>query len=306
MNDLYEKQVHLLLRVLPHIAAEPSLALKGGTAINLFVRDLPRLSVDIDLAYLPVEERDISLNNIASALSRIAKAIEKALPNSRIQAKKLPATSQIIGLLVRHQNVQIKVEVNPVIRGCVYPCVTRMVPAIVEERFGMSVESHTLSDADLYAGKICAALDRQHPRDLFDIHVLLSNEGIGEKIKNAFIVYLISHDRPISELLKPSLKDIRRQYEAEFNGMVRTEIGLDALTEARSKLIQQINARLTADDKAFLLSVKRGDPKWELFDHAGVEQLPAVRWKLQNIQNMNTQKRQKMLERLSEILGMQK
>jgi predicted nucleotidyltransferase component of viral defense system len=302
VNELYEKQVQLLLRVLPHIAAEPSLALKGGTAINLFVRDLPRLSVDIDLAYLPIEERDTTLNNITSALSRISGAIEKALSGATIQARPLPESSNIISLLVRYQNLQIKIEVNPVIRGCVYPCVTRTTSAMVEERFGMSVETQTLADADLYAGKICAALDRQHPRDLFDIHVLLNNEGINEKIKKAFIVYLISHDRPINELLKPRLKDITRQYEVEFSGMVRIEVGLDALIEARNNLIKKINQGLTDNDKVFLLSLKRGEPNWDLFDIPGVEQFPAVRWKLMNIKKMNKQKHQKMLKRLSEIL----
>lgn len=302
MNELYEKQVQLLLRVLPPIAAEPSLALKGGTAVNLFVRDLPRLSVDIDLAYLPIEERDTTLNNITSALSRISGAIEKALSGATIQAKPLPASSNIISLLVRYQNVQIKIEVNPVIRGSVFPCVTRTTAAMVEERFGMSVEAQTLSDADLYAGKICAALDRQHPRDLFDIHVLLNNEGVNEKIKKAFIVYLISHDRPISELLKPRLKDITRQYEVEFSGMVRTEVGLNALIEARSELIKQINRGLTDNDKVFLLSLKRGEPNWSLLDIEIVNQLPAVRWKLMNIKKMDKSKHLDMTARLSEVL----
>ena len=58
------KQVELLLRTLPYIAAEKCFALKGGTAINLFVRDMPRLSVDVDLTYLPVEPREESLGKI--------------------------------------------------------------------------------------------------------------------------------------------------------------------------------------------------------------------------------------------------
>ena len=53
-REVYRRQVQLLIRVLPSIAEEACFALKGGTAINLFVRDMPRLSVDIDLTYLPV------------------------------------------------------------------------------------------------------------------------------------------------------------------------------------------------------------------------------------------------------------
>ena len=61
----YKKQVHLLLSVLPMVAKENCFALHGGTAINLFLNNMPRLSVDIDLTYLPVENRDTSMDNIA-------------------------------------------------------------------------------------------------------------------------------------------------------------------------------------------------------------------------------------------------
>jgi hypothetical protein len=71
MDKIYKKQVSLLLNVLPEVAKEKDFALHGGTAINLFVRDMPRLSVDIDLTYLPVDERTTSLTTIAEALRRI-------------------------------------------------------------------------------------------------------------------------------------------------------------------------------------------------------------------------------------------
>jgi len=75
-SALYRKQVALLVKALPHVAKEPCFALKGGTAINLFIRNLPRLSVDIDLTYLPVAERAQSLNDIDAALKRIAERIK--------------------------------------------------------------------------------------------------------------------------------------------------------------------------------------------------------------------------------------
>ncbi len=71
MNDEYKAQVDLLLKVLPFVALEPCFALKGGTAINLFVRNMPRLSVDIDLSYLPMDDRDAALSNIEESLYRI-------------------------------------------------------------------------------------------------------------------------------------------------------------------------------------------------------------------------------------------
>lgn len=69
--DTYRQQVALLLRVLPFVEEERAFALKGGTAINLFVRDMPRLSVDIDLTWLPVEDRATSLAAINAAMLRI-------------------------------------------------------------------------------------------------------------------------------------------------------------------------------------------------------------------------------------------
>ena len=82
----YFEQALLMLRVIPHVSSEECFALKGGTAINLFLRDMPRLSVDIDLAYLPVaDERDKALANISSALMRIGAAIRKAMPGVKIQ-----------------------------------------------------------------------------------------------------------------------------------------------------------------------------------------------------------------------------
>ena len=77
MIEQYVKQVRLLVNVLPYIAKEGCFALKGGTAINLFVRDLPRLSVDIDLAYLGFEGRETAFKNINAALQRIVNDLNK-------------------------------------------------------------------------------------------------------------------------------------------------------------------------------------------------------------------------------------
>src|SRR3546814_1358815 len=68
---------------------------------------------------------------------------------------------------------------------------------------------------DLYAGKIAAALDRQHPRDLFDILHLYENEGITDDLFRAFLVYLVSHNRPAHELLAPHLLDLEDCYRSE-------------------------------------------------------------------------------------------
>lgn len=197
-SEAYRRQVDLLLRVIPFITKETCFALKGGTAINLFVRDLPRLSVDIDLTYIPVFPRPKSLGAIDKAMKRIAARIAKG--NKATRTSSSIHEGAVTKLVVREHDVQIIIEVTPVLRGCAYEPEMRSVTASVEEQFGFA-EMRVLAFADLYAGKIVAALDRQHPRDLFDVRVLLSAEGITDEIRSAFIVYLLSHTRPMWEVL---------------------------------------------------------------------------------------------------------
>ena len=191
--------------MLPHVAREPCFALKGGTAINLFVRNMPRLSVDIDLTYLPVEGRPASLAAIDAALRRIADRIRVNINQAQITETRFEG--EVTKLLVRADGVQIKIEVTPVLRGCVFEPELRGVAPMVEDNFGFA-EMRLVSFADLYAGKAVAALDRQHPRDLFDARDLLANEGIDDALRRAFIVYMLSHDRPMSEVLTARRKDI--------------------------------------------------------------------------------------------------
>ena len=196
--------------------------MKGGTAVNFFYRDLPRLSVDLDFVYLPVADRDRSLAGIAKALERVARRAGEARGGIRVRAQDAGR-----GKLVAQQGrTTITVEVNTVLRGSVYPANRRTALPSVEEQFG-DIEAQVLSFEDVYAGKFVAALDRQHPRDLFDVMLLLDNEGISGRLLDAFVVYLASHDRPIAEVLDPREKDLRAVYENEFADMADSPVMLD-------------------------------------------------------------------------------
>jgi len=298
-NSPYFEQAVLMLRVIPHVTAESCFALKGGTAINLFVRDMPRLSVDIDLTYLPADEpRETALQKMSSALVRVAAAVKKTIPGVKVQETRAREQDRIAKLVVATGRTRIKIEPNEVIRGTVFPAEERGLTPRAEELFELAVTARTLSVADLYGGKLCAALDRQHPRDLFDVKVLLENEGITDEIRKAFIVYLASHDRPINELIDPVRKDIRRIYESEFAGMTVNEIEYEDLIATREMLITTLGQRLTDAEKAFLISMKEGKPKWELMGLEGIEKLPAIQWKLLNIQKLRKDKHAEVLERL--------
>jgi predicted nucleotidyltransferase component of viral defense system len=301
-DDRYVAQVQLLVRTIPEIAREESFALKGGTAINLFLRDLPRLSVDIDLVYLPVADRASSLEAVRAGLGRIADRLEGRL-GFKVARHLLPDGKRLI---VSADASSIKVEVSPVLRGTVFDPELRSVSPAVEERFGFA-EMQMVSLPDLYAGKIAAALDRQHPRDLFDVHFLYENEGITDDLFRAFLIYLVSHPRPAHELLCPHRLDLSAQYGEEFVGMTVEEVPLATLLEARERLIQEIQGRARGEGaRRFLMSFHALEPDWAAIGFADpIGDLPAVQWKRLNLERLratNTSKFTKQLEALARCL----
>jgi predicted nucleotidyltransferase component of viral defense system len=298
-GETYRKQAALLIRVLPLVAQEQDFALKGGTAINLFIRNMPRLSVDIDLTYLPVQPYPQSLAAIDAAFGRIAARAKAGIPGAQITESKLEG--RVTKLFVRADGVQIKLDVTPVIRGCVYEPEVRQVSDKVEDTFGFA-EIKVVSFADLYAGKIVAALDRQHPRDLFDIRDLMANEGIDDALRRAFIVYLLSHNRPMSEVLKPTRLDIEPEFNRGFSGMTDKPVTIDALTAAREALIGNIVGKMPANHRAFLISFERGQPDWSLLEVEGAKDLPAVKRRQENLGKATPEKRAALVTRLEEVL----
>ena len=298
-HELYHRQVALLVRVIPLVADEPVFALKGGTAINLFVRNLPRLSVDIDLTYLPVQDRPASLAAINAAMQRIALEAKRILPVATVHTTVLEGA--IVRLTVRSDGVQIKIEVTPVLRGCVYPPEIRSVVEAVENEYGFA-QIQVVSFADLYAGKIVAALDRQHPRDLFDVRDLLANEGITDELRRAFIVYLLSHDRPMAEIVEPTRKQLQDEYARSFEGMTAAPVPLEELEAARETLIAEIVGNMPAAHRHFLLSFERGEPDWDMLGLPNVADLPAVRWRQLNLNKLPPKKRAALVEALAKAL----
>lgn len=300
-SSIYYKQVQLLMQVLPFVAKQACFALKGGTAINLFVREFPRLSVDIDLVYLPIKARDEALDEICEALDVISADLKTAFKDAEItEAYKSKRDS--LRLIVARNGVQIKVELSPVLRGTVYEPRLMEVCEAVEEEFGY-VEVPVVALADLYAGKICAALDRQHPRDLFDVKWLLDNEGLTDEIRKAFLVYLSSHNRPMAELLKPQYKELSAIYAGEFANMAETDVPLEELVAVRERLVELIHQGLTESEKGFLLSFKSREPDWALLGLDGVSELPAIKWKQINLAKMPENKHKLALEKLKGILA---
>lgn len=302
-TNIYFKQVQLLLEVLPFVNKEECFALKGGTAINMFIRDMPRLSVDIDLMYLPIEDRNASLKNIADAFERIAVDIERTLRGSKVHRIYQRSKEELSKLQVERNGVRIKIETSPVMRGTVRDITKRRVSPKVEEVFGFAKTGVVHLD-DLYAGKLCAALDRQHPRDFFDVRGLLDNEGITDALMNVFMVYLISSNQPISKLLRPNFIDLKQIFEDQFVGMTVEMIDLSTLEQTREELVRTIHEKMTDKHKKFLIGVKRGIPDWSLLPFENISELPSIKWKLINLDKMGIQERNDALKKLEDALNL--
>jgi predicted nucleotidyltransferase component of viral defense system len=282
--ERYSAQVALLVRLLPHVAKETVFALKGGTAINLFYRDLPRLSVDIDLTYLPIKGREESLAEINEAMDRIAASIESGITGANTQ-RILGGGGGSTRLIARLNGVEIKIETSPVTRGVVHEPETRIVSETVEDQFGYA-EIQVVSFEDLFAGKLHAALDRQHPRDLYDVRQLYENEGLTEDLFRTFLVHIAGSSRPIHELLNPNLLNLDQPYSQEFTGMTRMPVSLGELLNTRERLVGDIQSRLDESTKQFLLSLHDGMPDFSAIGRPLASDLPAVRWKLFNLKKL--------------------
>ncbi|WP_349352495.1 nucleotidyl transferase AbiEii/AbiGii toxin family protein [Flagellimonas sp. MMG031] len=296
MNN-YKQQVSLLLQVLPEVAKEPDFALHGGTAINLFVRDMPRLSVDIDLTYIPIEDRKTSFKNIINGLDHIKTKLEKILPEATITLKK-----ETLKLQITTVNAQIKLEVNQINRGVMGETVTLPLCEKTQEEFDAFCAVPVVPLGQLYGGKICAALDRQHPRDLFDVKYMMENEGFTDEIKKGFLLFLLSSNRPLHEMLHPNFIDQRKTLLNQFEGMSPEPFTYGDFEKIRKELIKEIHQNLTAEDKEFLLGFGQGTPNWDIYDF---ERFPAVQWKLQNLinlKNRNLKKHESFVTSLKNVL----
>lgn len=303
-NPPYSKQVNLLLTVLVDVMRSPDIALKGGTAINLFLLDMPRLSVDIDLTYLKILSRAQSIKEISTIIEEIFQRLT-SYPNIIVE-KKTSHEGTPKQLLIKSKEASIKIEINFVLRGSVFSPTLLHLCEKAKTLYAKEIEVQCLSFEDLYAGKFCAALDRQHPRDLFDVHYFFQKFKLTENLKNAFIAYLLSTNRPLHELLIPSLLNQKEVYSREFESMTEERISYSQLEQARVKLIDTLNKALTIQDKEFLLSFEQGAPNWSLFSLPHIQDMPAIKWKLYNINKMDPKKIKASTQALQEKLKLSK
>ncbi len=295
VSNIYTSQVNLLLRCLPAVSEVTNFELKGGTAINLFYQNMPRVSVDIDLVYLPINKRETALCEIRSGMTIIAEKIRQMNDLVQIRFHKNK-------VFVSLKQAQIKVEINSIVRGSMIAPVESRICTAAQQKYESFVQIQRLAISELYGSKICAALDRQHPRDLFDVMLLQAEGTIPDEVRHAFVVYLASSNRPIAELLVPKRKVLKDIFVHHFTGMTNQAVRLSELEESRERLIQWALESLTENERKFLLSIKRGDPDWGQLPYSGIDQLPAIQWKLHNVRKMSARAHNVALARLRELL----
>jgi predicted nucleotidyltransferase component of viral defense system len=304
VNQIYFDTARLMIQVAPLVFADNVFALKGGTAINLFVRDMPRLSMDLDLVFVDYRlGRDEALARINEAIRNSVDRLKKR--GFQTHAATVPDAGET-KLFVRRDKLEVKVEVNFVLRGTVHPIRSTSLTPKAKVTLLADLELPVVSLEDLYGGKLVAALDRQHPRDLFDVMELFLHGGITPEIRRSFVVYLASHNRPIHEVLFPNLRDVSSEFEGTFKGMTTEPVELKALLSARERMVAELQAGLDATEREFLLSLARNEPNWDLLGIEHLEHLPGIRWKRENLGRLakaNPKKLKEQVQDLERLLG---
>lgn len=301
MKEAYRKQVSLLLDILPEVAKEETFALHGGTAINLFCLNMPRLSVDIDLTYVPASaSRDTDLQNIRTSLEKLRERLNKKIPTIRFTDP--VRAEEELKLICTTSDAMVKIEVNQINRGVIAPTEFIVLCEKAQETFDKFCEVRMVSKGQLWGGKINAALDRQHPRDLFDVRNLMNDFGYSDEIKEGFLFFILCGKRPIHELLNPHSIDQSAVFESQFRGMTDDSFGYEDYDSTRELLIKTVHESLTVENKKFLLSFYKGEPDWTKVDYS---KFPAIKWKLLNINKLkdsNFQKYKEQIEIIEQVL----
>jgi predicted nucleotidyltransferase component of viral defense system len=299
VNATYLSTARLLAEIASVVFESGVFALKGGTAINMFLRGMPRLSIDLDLAFpdhrTPRHEAlaviNQALRNAETRLSKIGTKVKAVAAADMCETK----------LVVQRDHLSIKVEVNTVLRGAVHPTQTMALNPAARDALMADLELPLLSTEDIYGGKLVAAMDRQHPRDLFDIMELFDPGGITPGIRRAFVVYLASHNRTLHEVLFPAPKNVQLAYEGAFTGMTAEPVALETLLDIRVQLFRELPTLLDADERELLRTLARANPDFSLLGIPHAKELPAIRWKVQNLEKL-ARENPKKLNDLAEML----
>lgn len=295
---MYRQQVELLLRIIPTLEEVESFAIHGGTAINLYTLNLPRYSVDIDVTYTPIKPRDESFAEIHKNLAIIKEKVKTIIPGIAI-------TEKPNKIYCTQRGIMVKIEVSGTKRGLIEPALVKQLCKAAQDEFETVNKARIVSLSQLYGGKIIAALDRQHPRDLFDVKLMFDLITNFDQIKTGFLYGLLGGDRPIIEFLHPNKIDHQETLVKQFAGMTKIPFSYHDYEDSREKLIDFINSNLSLQDKEFLIAFEAGEDLSRYTEYQAYSRFPSVQWKMQNISKLkknNPTKHTKSVEKLKDFL----
>lgn len=288
MKQEYIDTVRLLIDIAPDVFTSARFAMKGGTAINLFVQDMPRLSVDIDVVFTDhTLARDDALQAIQSDLKDAAAKLEKR--GLSVTLPKKP-NGEDVKLFVNNDLAEVKIEVNHIFRGTLLPTEAMPLAPAAQDLFTAGISVPMLATAEIYGSKLVAAMDRQHPRDIFDVLKMYEKFGVDAAFVDCFVAYLAGHNRPVHEVLFSADVPLETIYENHFRGMTSDEVSLGTLLQTRADMKRDLPRALTPDHKSFLLSLVKAEPQWDLMPFPHLKDLPALKWKLANLAKLKAAK----------------
>lgn len=304
VRDTFEK-VCRLADVLKFIESDEilsnCLALKGGTAINLTIFNLPRLSVDIDLDFSENVDREKMFESREIIYNRITKYM---LANGYILSEKSKYYHALDSFIFQYQNAggmrdNIKIEINYIMRSHIFPVTRRKVylPWLSEELSVLSVDP-----MEIFASKITALLNRAAPRDLYDIYNLLKfelfNETEQDMLHRCIVFYLcIGSDKIQKEFTFENFEKMpQNKIKTDLLPVLRFGTYFD-LKSSREKVLDYLKKilKFTPQDIDFIDSFSVGKYKPELiFEDAILKNIishPMAIWKCNKIkENDNSNK----------------
>jgi hypothetical protein len=260
---------------------------------------MPRLSVDLDLVFVDHRGgREAALRSIADSLSSACGMLRRLGIEAELVDSKSGEESK---MFIRRGPGLVKVEANHVFRGTVLPVEQRLIVPVARDLFATGLSLPTLAVAELYGSKLVAAMDRQHPRDLFDVHGLYASDGLTREVGDGFVCYLAGHSRPVHEVLFARPLDITAAFTNEFAGMAREPVTLEELLAVRERLRAELPVALSPEHRRFLVSLVEAEPDWTAAPCPHLSEMPAIQWKLQNLRKLRRSNPRKFADQSQEL-----
>ena len=300
-TNIYERRATVAMRLLPYVAPATMFVLKGGTAINMFIRNMERLSVDIDLSLLSRVGWPQAYEDIQGGLMQIAKHIKDNVKGVKVDFVPMRKKEWITQLNVTADGVTIKIEAAQGMPGCVHAPTLLGTQPKVSERFGYT-EMQTASFEDVYAEKIVAALSRSTGRDLFDMMKLFENEGVSDSVKSTFIVHLLADKKLVPQVITPKTDDITATFHKKFKGMTDYDVDIKDIERARDRTHTEMVVNMAEAHKQTILDYYSLKPDWSKIGLPQAAEMPAIQRRLDYLKTLTPEDRAAHIKEIKAVL----